>query len=64
MSIDSSSESPAKADTTPNWSGGYRLGKGQRVRDILATEAKLFESEGIDPSLPLFVEQPAGRHGG
>lgn len=31
---------------------GYRLGDDQQVQDVLAVEAELLRSEGIDPSWP------------
>jgi hypothetical protein len=37
-------------------SGGYRLGKNQTVHDVLAVEAELLRSEGIDPAWPGFDE--------
>ncbi|HXB65277.1 MAG TPA: hypothetical protein VNV42_10420 [Solirubrobacteraceae bacterium] len=36
---------------------GYTLGEGQRVEDVLAVEAELLRSEGIDPAWPGFGEQ-------
>lgn len=33
---------------------GYALGKEQRLEDVLAVEAELLRSEGIDPSWPGF----------
>lgn len=33
---------------------GYTLGKDQRMEDILAVEAELLRSEGIDPAWPGF----------
>ena len=39
---------------------GYRLGKNQRVQDVLAVEAELLRSEGIDPTWPGFEEPSAG----
>jgi hypothetical protein len=35
---------------------GYKLGKGQQVQDVLAVEAELLRSEGIDPAWPGFEE--------
>jgi hypothetical protein len=35
---------------------GYTLGKDQQVQDVLAVEAELLRSEGIDPALPGFEE--------
>lgn len=40
---------------------GYVLGKSQRVEDVLAVEAELLRSEGIDPAWPGFAEQPRRR---
>lgn len=34
--------------------GGYVLGEDQQVEDILAVEADLLRSEGIDPAWPRF----------
>jgi hypothetical protein len=31
---------------------GYVLGEGQKVEDVLAADAELLRSEGIDPSWP------------
>lgn len=31
---------------------GYMLGEHQRVQDVLAVEAELLRSEGIDPAWP------------
>lgn len=36
---------------------GYMLGKNQLVQDVLAMEAELLRSEGIDPAWP-GLEQP------
>ena len=36
---------------------GYVLGEDQRVEDILAVDAELLRSEGIDPTWPGFSEQ-------
>lgn len=33
---------------------GYMLGEDQRVEDVLAVEAELLRSEGIDPAWPGF----------
>ena len=38
--------------------GGYRLGKGQSAEDVLAIEAELLRSEGIDPTWPGFSKLP------
>lgn len=38
---------------------GYMLGKDQQVQDILAMEAELLRSEGIDPAWPGFEETGA-----
>ncbi len=38
---------------------GYMLGEGQHVRDVLAVEAELLRSEGIDPAWPGFEETKA-----
>lgn len=35
---------------------GYMLGKDQQVQDVLAVEAELLRSEGIDPAWPGFEE--------
>lgn len=40
-------------------SEGYLLGDDQRVEDVLAVEAELLRSEGIDPAWPGFNERPA-----
>jgi len=37
-------------------SGVYRLGKDQRITDILAVEDELLRSEGIDPTWVPFTE--------
>jgi hypothetical protein len=37
------------------------LGEDQRVQDILAVEAELLRSEGIDPAWPPFVEDQGDR---
>jgi hypothetical protein len=37
---------------------GYVLGEDQRVEDVLAVEAELLRSEGIDPAWPGFTEKP------
>lgn len=39
-----------------NASGGYVLGENQRVEDILAADAELLRSEGIDPTWSGFDE--------
>ena len=36
---------------------GYTLGEDQRVHDVLAVEAELLRSEGIDPAWPGFDEK-------
>jgi hypothetical protein len=36
---------------------GHVLGEDQRVEDILAVDAELLRSEGIDPTWPGFSEQ-------
>jgi hypothetical protein len=36
---------------------GYVLGEDQRVEDILAVDAELLRSEGIDPAWPGFSER-------
>ncbi|MHB1538097.1 MAG: hypothetical protein ACYCUM_09610 [Solirubrobacteraceae bacterium] len=44
---------------------GYRLAPGQTVHDVLALEAELLASEGIDPAWPPFgeaAEPPAREH--
>lgn len=33
---------------------GYSLGKDHRMKDVLAIEAELLSSEGIDPTWPGF----------
>jgi len=38
---------------------GYRLGKGQTAEDVLAIQAELLRSEGIDPTWPGFNTLPA-----
>jgi hypothetical protein len=35
---------------------GYMLGENQQVHDVLAVEAELLRSEGIDPAWPSFDE--------
>jgi hypothetical protein len=40
---------------------GYVLGKDQRVEDVLAVQAELLRSEGIDPTWPGFEEQKKTR---
>jgi hypothetical protein len=37
---------------------GYVLGEGQRVEDVLAADAELLHSEGIDPAWPGFASLP------
>ncbi len=39
---------------------GYMLGEGRRAEDVLAVQAELLRSEGIDPAWPGFDESPAG----
>ncbi len=39
---------------------GYTLGEDQQVQDVLAVEAELLRSEGIDPAWPGFEEPRAG----
>jgi len=39
---------------------GYTLGENQRVQDVLAVEAELLRSEGIDPAWPGFDEPGKG----
>jgi hypothetical protein len=38
---------------------GYMLGEGRRAEDVLAVQAELLRSEGIDPAWPGF-DEPAG----
>jgi len=38
---------------------GYMLGEGRRAEDVLAVQAELLRSEGIDPAWPGFAEFPA-----
>jgi hypothetical protein len=38
---------------------GYMLGENQQVHDVLAVEAELLRSEGIDPAWPGFDEPGA-----
>jgi hypothetical protein len=33
---------------------GYTLGKDHRMKDVLAVEAELLRSEGVDPAWPGF----------
>jgi hypothetical protein len=40
---------------------GYMLGEDQQVQDVLAVEAELLRSEGIDPAWPGF-EEPRASH--
>lgn len=37
---------------------GYVLGKDQTIEDVLAIEAELLRSEGIDPKWPGFGDHP------
>jgi hypothetical protein len=37
---------------------GYVLGEHQTVQDVLAVEAELLRSEGIDPTWPGFSDRP------
>jgi len=37
---------------------GYMLGQDQRVEDVLAVEAELLRSEGIDPAWPRLDKTP------
>jgi hypothetical protein len=37
---------------------GYVLGKDQTIEDVLAIEAELLRSEGIDPMWPGFGDRP------
>ena len=37
--------------------GGYVLGEGRRAEDVLAVQAELLRSEGIDPTWPGFDER-------
>jgi hypothetical protein len=39
-------------------SDGYRLGQGQSAEDVLAIQAELLRSEGIDPTWPGFSNLP------
>jgi hypothetical protein len=39
---------------------GYVLGKGQHVEDVLAADAELLHSEGIDPAWPGFGHRHDG----
>jgi len=36
---------------------GYTLGEGRRAKDVLAVQAELLRSEGIDPAWPGFDEK-------
>jgi hypothetical protein len=36
---------------------GYVLGEGRRAEDVLAVQADLLRSEGIDPAWPGFDEK-------
>jgi hypothetical protein len=38
---------------------GYVLGKDQTIEDVLALEAELLRSEGIDPKWPGFGDKSA-----
>lgn len=40
---------------------GYSLGEDQSMEDILAVEAELLRSEGIDPAWPGFESDRKGR---
>lgn len=40
---------------------GYALGRGQHIQDILAVEAELLRTEGIDPTWPRFPVEPETR---
>jgi hypothetical protein len=40
---------------------GYTLGEGQRMEDVLAVEADLLRSEGIDPAWPGFKSDRRSR---
>ncbi len=42
---------------TPPVPVGYMLGKGRRAEDVLAVQAELLRSEGIDPAWPGFDEK-------
>jgi len=33
---------------------GYTLGKDHRMKDVLAVQAELLQSEGVDPAWPGF----------
>jgi len=44
--------------------GGYVLGEGRRAEDVLAVQAELLRSEGIDPMWPGFDEQALLGHDG
>lgn len=37
---------------------GYALGDDQRIEDVLAVEAELLRSEGINPAWPGFGDKP------
>jgi hypothetical protein len=39
---------------------GYMLGEGRRAEDVLAVQAELLRSEGIDPAWPGFDEPTVG----
>jgi hypothetical protein len=45
---------------TPTPPTGYVLPDKDAVKDILAVEAELLRSEGIDPRWPGFPEDPTG----
>lgn len=40
---------------------GYMLGEDQRAEDVLAVEAELLASEGLDPAWPGFAPHRRGR---
>ena len=40
---------------------GYTLGKDHRMKDVLAVEAELLRSEGLDPAWPGFEADRKGR---
>jgi hypothetical protein len=42
---------------TPPVPVGYMLGEGRRAEDVLAVQAELLRSEGIDPTWPGFDEK-------
>jgi hypothetical protein len=37
---------------------GYTLGKDHQMKDVLAVEAELLRSEGLDPAWPGFEADP------